>query len=128
MRIILFRTDGYLKLYVFFCVIRVVTISSSYQIINSFPNKLKSLPSKFCKSFWYKSDHCVKSIQIRSFFWSVFSRIRTEYGEILRISTYSVRMREKTDQKKFRIWTLFTQWTIKQFQVFYLMHILIVKV
>ena len=26
--------------------------------------------------------HCVKSVQIRSFFWSVFSRIRTEYGEI----------------------------------------------
>ena len=26
------------------------------------------------------SVHCVKSVQIRSFFWSVFSRIRTEYG------------------------------------------------
>ena len=26
--------------------------------------------------------HCVKSVQIRSFFWSVFSCIRTEYGEI----------------------------------------------
>ena len=26
--------------------------------------------------------HCVKSVQIRSFFWSVFSRIRTDYGEI----------------------------------------------
>ena len=23
---------------------------------------------------------CVKSVQIRNFFWSVFSRIRTEYG------------------------------------------------
>ena len=28
--------------------------------------------------------HCVKSVQIRSYFWSVFSRIWTEYGEILR--------------------------------------------
>ena len=28
----------------------------------------------------------MKSVQIRSFFWSVFSRIRTEYGEIRRIS------------------------------------------
>ena len=36
--------------------------------------------------------HCVKSVQIRSFFWSVFSRIRT------------------ADQKKHRIWTPFTQW------------------
>ena len=24
----------------------------------------------------------MKSVQIRSYFWSVFSRIRTEYGEI----------------------------------------------
>ena len=43
--------------------------------------------------------HCVKSVQIRSFFWAVFSRIRTEYREILRISPYSVRMRENTEQK-----------------------------
>ena len=32
------------------------------------------------------------------FFLSVFSRIRTEYGEILRISQFSVRMRENNDQ------------------------------
>ena len=31
-------------------------------------------------------------------FWSAFSRIRTEYGEIRRISPYSVRMWENTDQ------------------------------
>ena len=47
--------------------------------------------------------HCVKkSVQIRIYFWSVFSRIRTEYGEIRSIrsiSPYSVRMRENTDQK-----------------------------
>ena len=54
--------------------------------------------------------HCVKSVQTRSFFWSVFFRIRTEYGEIPRISPYSVQMREHTDQKKLRIWTLFPQW------------------
>ena len=27
--------------------------------------------------------HCVKNVQIRSFFWSIFSCIRTEYGELL---------------------------------------------
>ena len=54
--------------------------------------------------------HCVKSIQIRSFFWSLFSRIRTEYGEIRSIIPYTVRVRENMDQKKLRIWTLFTQW------------------
>ena len=33
------------------------------------------------------------------FFWPVFSRIRTEYGEILCISTYSAQTRENTDQE-----------------------------
>ena len=33
------------------------------------------------------------------FFWSVFSRIQTEYGGTVRISPYSVRARENTDQK-----------------------------
>ena len=32
------------------------------------------------------------------FFRSAFSRLWTEYGDILRISPYSVRMRENTDQ------------------------------
>ena len=31
-------------------------------------------------------------------FWSAFSRIRTEYGEIIRISLYSSRMRQNVDQ------------------------------
>ena len=56
--------------------------------------------------------HCVKSVHIRSFFWSVFSRIQTEYTEIQSIPPFSVRMRENTDQKKLRIWTLFMQWLI----------------
>ena len=33
-------------------------------------------------------------------FWSLFSRIRTEYGEIRSISPYSARMWENTDQNK----------------------------
>ena len=32
-------------------------------------------------------------------FWSVFSHIRTKYGDILRINPYSARMRENTGQK-----------------------------
>ena len=56
-----------------------------------------------------EDNHCVESVQILSFFWSLFSRIRTEYGKMLRISQYSVRMQENTDQKKLRIWTLFTR-------------------
>ena len=34
-------------------------------------------------------SHCVKSVQIRSFFWSVFSYVRAEYGEIGIISLHS---------------------------------------
>ena len=51
-----------------------------------------------------ESRHCVKSVQIRRFFWAVFSR------GMLCISPYLVQMRENTDQKKIRIWTHFTQW------------------
>ena len=43
--------------------------------------------------------HCVESVQIQSCFWSVFFRIRSEYGEIRSISPYSLRLRENTDQK-----------------------------
>ena len=59
-----------------------------------------------------KRLHCMESVQIGSFFWSVISRIRTEYGEIrsmLSISPYSAQMPENMDQKKLRIWTLFKQ-------------------
>ena len=48
----------------------------------------------------------MNSVQIRSFIWSVFSCIRTEYGDL---RCKSVRIQENTDQKKLRIWTLFTQ-------------------
>ena len=34
---------------------------------------------------------------------------RTEYGDLLRKSPYSVRIQENMDQQKLRIWTLFTQ-------------------
>ena len=53
-------------------------------------------------------SHCVKSVQIRSIFWSVFSDIWIEYWDLRSKSPHSVRMQENTDQKKLRIWTLFT--------------------
>ena len=39
--------------------------------------------------------HCVKIVQIGSFFWSVFSRIRTEYGEIDRIQSKCGKIRTR---------------------------------
>ena len=49
------------------------------------------------------------SVYIRNFFWSGYSRIQTEYGDLPNKSPYSVRIRENTDQKRLPIWTLFTQ-------------------
>ena len=58
------------------------------------------------------SKQCLKSVQILSFFWSVFARTRAEYGDLrrltllLRKSPYSARVGENIDQKKLRIWRL----------------------
>ena len=50
--------------------------------------------------------HCVKTVCIRSYsgqHFTTFSRIRTEYGEILRISPYSVEMRKNAGKIRTRI-------------------------
>ena len=39
-----------------------------------------------------------KKCPFSELFWCAFSRIRTKYEEMLRISPYSVRMRENADQ------------------------------
>ena len=70
-------------------------------------------------------------------FWSTFSRIRTEYGQLLRISPYSVRMWENTDQTKYEyglfsrsvqiteeilngklyfLYSVFVMWSIEKFK------------
>ena len=50
-----------------------------------------------------------------SFFWSVFSSIRTEYGDLLSKSPYSISAYRKIEtRKKFRFWILFTQWEFHQ--------------
>ena len=45
------------------------------------------------------SLHCVKSVQMRKFSWSVFSCIRTEYWDLLCKSPYSVQRQENMDHK-----------------------------
>ena len=52
--------------------------------------------------FMFRMTHCVKGIQIRSFFWSVFSRIQTEYEEISSCP-YLVQIRKNRNQRKLRI-------------------------
>ena len=48
-------------------------------------------------SYWSYWLH--KKCPYLEVFWYVFSRIRTEYGDLLYKSPYSVRMRESTDQE-----------------------------
>ena len=66
-------------------------------------NLLKSSVRKAAQncllSCQYFIFHCVKSVQLQSFFWSVFSRIRIKYGNLFRKSLYSVQRREKTARK-----------------------------
>ena len=57
-----------------------------------------------------ENRHYVKSIQMKSFFCSLFSHIWTEYENLRSKPRYSVQMWENTDQKKLRTWTVFTQW------------------
>ena len=47
-----------------------------------------------------KVTHRVQTVQMRSFFWSVFSCIRTDYGDLRSKSPYSVQKQENADQKK----------------------------
>ena len=70
---------------------------------NGAERKSKDLKYQYLHKFKDKSlsgmiTYCVKSVQIRSYFWSVFSCIRIEYGD-LRKSPYSIRIQENTDQK-----------------------------
>ena len=66
-----------------------------------FQLKSKNVCSKFTMKFIMKIinfsiTHCVKSVQIRSYFWSVFSCIRTEYG------FYGVNIRIQPEYRKIR--------------------------
>ena len=40
--------------------------------------------------------NCVESVQIRSYFWSVFSQIRTEYGDLQTKSLYQLDGKTRT--------------------------------
>ena len=50
---------------------------------------------KLCKA---NNNTLCEKCPYSELFWSVFSHIRIEYGEIQSISQYSVRMRENKDQ------------------------------
>ena len=66
---------------------------------NMLPASYENVKQIDLKSCFRKIMHCVKSVQIRSYFWSVFSCIRNQYGDLRSKSRYSVRIQENTDQK-----------------------------
>ena len=96
---------GVSRMSVFLTLSVVLTLLDGWVI----EKNLLLIKAKIKEFLFYNSPNCVKSVQIRSFFWSAFSHIRTEYGEIQSTFPYSVRMKENKDQKKLRIWALFTQ-------------------
>ena len=51
-------------------------------------------------SILIRSCHYVKSVQILSFFWSLFSLTRAEYRDLHRTSPYSTRVRKNANRKK----------------------------
>ena len=48
--------------------------------------------------YWTLNKTLLKKRPYSELFWSVFPRIRTEYGEIGSMSSYSIGMRENTDE------------------------------
>ena len=56
--------------------------------------------------------HSLKNVQIPGFFWTIFSRIWSEYRDLPCKSPYAVQMRENTDQVKPWIRTLFRLWLL----------------
>ena len=70
------------------------------KVLIIFPHFSSNVTAKYVKVVKSRTQsHFVKSAQIRSYFWSVFSCVRTEYGYLLRKSPYSVQIKENTDQK-----------------------------
>ena len=63
-----------------------------FKLVNFAKTKLQH--ECFSENFLLRKKHLYSK-----FFWSTFSRIQTEYGELLHISPYSVRMWKNKDQK-----------------------------
>ena len=81
--------------------IKTVKILSSKKTVWSYHTNTKTF--SLCEVFPLH-EKCL----YLEFFWSVFSRIRTEYGEILSMFVFSPNA-GKCGQEKFQIRTLFTQ-------------------
>ena len=89
---------------------RSTTRSTTYltdRIIFDWSFKQFSIRFQF-QGFWCKSSLREKCPNTEYFLLRIFC-IWTEYGGLRSKSPYSVRIQENTEQKKLRIWTIFTQ-------------------
>ena len=76
------------------------------------------LPKKDMMANIYILFYKINPLWISGFFhgWSLREKCPNTEFFLVRIFPYSVRKRENTNQKKLRIWTLFTQWVLVQSQ------------
>ena len=85
--------------------IQIFFLSSIYRYKKQKKNLLKTsiiliqALTRLPKQLPLKASHCVKSVQIRRFFWSVSSRIRIEYGD-LNTDIYEVNLRIQSEYRK----------------------------
>ena len=71
--------------------------SKNYRFSDDFRMNRSEIWQRFCRKTLRKT--CPNT----EFFWSVFSCIQTEYGDLTRKSPYSVQIQENMDQKKLSI-------------------------
>ena len=86
-------------------------LSCLFPTIFSYHSEEKGLSQYIYCMFWRSCSNFStwplrESVQIRSFFWFVFSCIRSKYGDLHRIPLYSVRIQENKKKKKLCIRTL----------------------
>ena len=87
-----------------------MTSTSFSNIFFTWPSQLFSRIISYGDSCFRLHLHCMKGVHIRSYISGpYFPAFGLNTERYLRISPYSVRVRKNTDQKKLRIWTLFTQ-------------------
>ena len=92
------------------CIYEHPCVKDINEFNDDYPNELRDKLSreKIFPLDDYSINHCVKRVQIRSFFGPYFP-VFPVFLDLLRKYPCSVRIQENTDQKKFRIWALFTQ-------------------
>ena len=98
------RTPVFIEHHRWLLLISVLNTGSKFNVHKTFGRRLYPRSCPWLNYVLYPEGYNCTSISLRKkcpypeLFWSVFSRIRTVYGEVPSISPYSVRMRKNTYQ------------------------------